>query len=44
MLRVDLLIEKTAANKYFSQNFLRDIFLRIIHNVHKIQLTLRCFS
>ena len=37
MLRTNLLIEKTAANKH--SNF----FLRIIHNICKIQLTLRYF-
>ena len=37
MLQIILLIEKTAASKH------SDIFLRIIHNICKIMLTLRCF-
>ena len=37
MLRINLLTEKTATNKQ------SDIFLRIIYNIYKIQLTLRYF-
>ena len=35
---MNLLIEKTATNKY------SDIFLRIVHNICKIRLTLQYFS
>ena len=38
MLRMSLLIEKTVTKRY------PDIFLRIIHNICKIKLTLRYFS
>ena len=38
MLQINLLIEKTAANKH------ADNFLRTIHNICKIQLALKCFS
>ena len=38
MLWMNLLIEKTAANKH------SDIFLRILHNICKIKLILRYFS
>ena len=38
MSRMDLLIEKTVANKQ------SDLFLRIPHNICKITLILRCIS
>ena len=38
MLRMNLLIGKAAANKH------SDIFLRTIHNIWKIKLTLSYFS
>ena len=37
-MRINLLIEKTAANKH------SDIFLIIIHDICKIVNTIRCFS
>ena len=37
MLRINLSIEKAAANKH------SDIFFRIIHNIYMIKLTLRYF-
>ena len=38
MLRMNLLIEKTVANKQ------SDVFLRITHNICRIMLTLRYIS
>ena len=38
VVKITLLIEKTAANKHSG------IFLRIIHNICKVKLTLWCFS